>query len=72
MKTTKKLFGLMLIFPLSLLANATMAQSATHSSTADSSKAALMIIIVAAVVLAIMNLKHSLKNLYTNLFAKRK
>ncbi len=72
MKTTKKLLGLMLIFPLSLLANVTMAQAATQSSTADSSKAALIIIIAAAVVLAIMNLKHSLKNLYTSLFAKKK
>jgi hypothetical protein len=72
MKTTRKIGRLMLIFPLSFLVNVTMAQAATQSSVNDSSKAALMIIIAAAVVLAIMNLKHSIKHLYTNLFAKRK
>lgn len=72
MKAIKKINRLWLIFPLSLLVNATMAQAATQASAAESSKTALMIIIGAAVILAIMNLKHSIKNVYTNLFAKKR
>jgi len=74
MKSTKKLLRLWLILPLSFLATGIMAQTST-SAAADTGRTGWMIVGAVAVILMIMNLKHTLKrtikNLYFNLFTKK-
>jgi hypothetical protein len=73
MRSTKKLLRLWLILPLSFFATGIMAQTTT-SAAADTGKTGWMIVGAVAVILMIMNLKHTLKrtlkhlniNLFTN------
>ena len=72
MRSSKKLLRLWLLLPLSFLATGIMAQSATHAAAvADSGKTAWLIVGAVAVTLLIMNLKHSIKHIYINLFTKK-
>jgi hypothetical protein len=74
MRSTKKQLRLWLILPLSFLATGIMAQT-TNSAAADTGKTGWMIVGAVAVILMIMNLKHSLKRaikyLSINLFTKK-
>jgi len=73
MRSTKKLLRLWLLLPLSFLATGIMAQTATRAAAAaDSGKTAWMIVGAVAVILMIMNLKHSIKYMYINLFTKKR
>ena len=55
-----------------LVVSGLMAQSATHAAAvADTGKTAWFIIGAIAVTLLIMNLKHSIKHIYINLFTKK-
>jgi len=73
MKTkTTKLLRIWLLLPLSFLSTGIIAQTTTQSAaTADSGKTAWMIVGAIAAILMIMNLKHSIKHLYINLFIKK-
>lgn len=71
MKSIKKSLRLWLILPLSFIVTGIFAQTTSAMVAADSGKTAWMIVGAVAVILMIMNLKHSIKHLYINLFTKK-
>ncbi len=72
MKPKSKLLKLWLILPLTFIATEIIAQTTTHdAAAADSGKTAWMIVGAVAFTLMIMNLKHSIKRIYINLFTKK-